>query len=142
VLDVSVQVTAVDATLLGRGLGVDSQSHTATTSLSGITLARHITAASCKCCAASKLVVAEALSTVFGTSHGVTLRLAVSNALGVANLVVANVGKFDTTQDTASGILVAAIVRPSINVSRGARCRWSRAFSGDGGVDQSCGGNE
>lgn len=78
-----------------------------------VTLARHVTLAVINRSAGRKRVGAEALSTIFSTSHAETPAFTVGNALGVGDLVVADVCQLDTGHDTISAISEAARVRPA-----------------------------
>jgi len=103
----------VSVALLGATLCVDTESHASTAGLALVTLARHVTLAVLNRGAGSQRVGAEALSTVLSTGHAETPAFTVGNALGVGNLVVANVCQLDTSHDTISAISEAARVRPA-----------------------------
>jgi hypothetical protein len=93
----------VESASIGRALGVDAQSQAASTCLAAIALARHITLSICeRRRSTGEGVGAEALPAIFGAGHTVSLGIAVRNALGVRNFVVANVSKFNASHDSVA----------------------------------------
>jgi hypothetical protein len=66
--------------------------------------------------AADQGIATETLSTVFSAGHTETLLVAVGNALGCGDLVIANVGEGNTAQGTVTAAKLvgeAAIMQPS-----------------------------
>lgn len=101
--DVLVQVSVVRSASIGRTLGVDAQSQAASASLAAIPLARHITLSICESRRSTgEGIGAEALPSIFRASHAVSLGIAVRNALGICNFVVANVGEFYASHDSVA----------------------------------------
>lgn len=92
------------------GPGVHAQGQTASASLGGVALARHVTLAASHGRATRQLVTAEALSAVFGTGHAVSGSSTVSHALRVGDFVVADIRKFDAGQHTRVEVVREAAV--------------------------------
>lgn len=96
------------------GLSVNTQRHAASASLGGITLARHVTLALVQTGAAGQRVATEALPAILSASQAVALRRAVSRALSVGDFVVANIRKFDASENASIEVVgEAAFVGPA-----------------------------
>jgi hypothetical protein len=125
--------------LLGPACGVHTQCIAASAGLAAVTLARHVALGLVDAGAADQLVAAEALSTKLGAGQAETLGSAVGRALGICDLVVANVRERDARQHAGVNIVgEAALVGPASRDRAGAGARgWSRAWGSDrdGGHD-------
>jgi hypothetical protein len=97
-------------TLLGTTLRVNAESHATAADLLVIALTWHVALCLVDRSADSERVGAEALSSVFSTSHAETLAFAIGNTFGVGDLVVSNVCQLDASHDTVLGISKAALI--------------------------------
>lgn len=96
----SVTVHVSDVTLRSLLLLINAQSVWATANLGTIALALHLALGFRNGLAAHKFVAAEALTAELSSCERETARGAVGNALGVGDLLVADVGELDGGEDT------------------------------------------
>lgn len=100
----------MSVTLLGSTLGVNAESHTTTADLLVIALTWHVALCLINRSTDGERVGAEALSSVFSTSHAETLAFAIGNTFGVGDFMVSNICQLDASHDTVLGISKAALV--------------------------------
>lgn len=108
-MDVASEMTA---SLGWCSFGVDAESHSTTTFLRVIAFTRHVTLAVINSLGAD-LVIAEALSTILGSSNAESSGITVCSTFVVGDFVLSDVSELDASENSVLGISVAALVRPA-----------------------------
>jgi len=93
----------VSAASLGlHRCAVHTEGQASSTCLASITFTLHITQALIDGRAATQSITTEALSPILSTSHAVPLRVTISCALGIGDLMVTNVRECDAVEDAVA----------------------------------------